>query len=112
MSILIKGVKMPRVCADCFALDEYGDYPVCRITGEQRGYNFRIYEKRMEKCPLIEVSERKVGEWVDELVYRDWEIWDGYTYCSECKQTHEYGYRPKFCPNCGAEMKGESDDTD
>ncbi len=55
MTILIKGMEMPSCCDDCWALDEYGDYPVCRITEEQRGYNFRTREKRMDKCPLIEV---------------------------------------------------------
>lgn len=55
MSILIKGMEMPMVCDDCWALDEYGDYPRCRITEEQRGYNFRIREQRMEHCPLIKV---------------------------------------------------------
>ena len=55
MSILIKGMEMPKCCDDCWALDEYGDYPRCRITEEQRGYNFRIREQRMEHCPLIEV---------------------------------------------------------
>lgn len=55
MSILIKGMEMPSCCDDCWALDEYGDYPVCRITSEQRGYNFRIREKRMDNCPLVPV---------------------------------------------------------
>ena len=55
MSVLIKGMEMPSCCDDCWALDEYGDYPVCRITEEQRGCNFRIREKRMDKCPLVPV---------------------------------------------------------
>lgn len=55
MSVLIKGMEMPSCCDDCWALDEYGDYPVCRITEEQRGCNFRIREKRMDKCPLVSV---------------------------------------------------------
>ena len=55
MTTLIKGMEMPMVCDDCWALDEYGDYPRCRITEEQRGYNFRIREQRMEHCPLVEV---------------------------------------------------------
>ena len=55
MTLLIKGMEMPMVCDDCWALDEYGDYPRCRITEEQRGYNFRIREQRMEHCPLVEV---------------------------------------------------------
>lgn len=44
--------------------------------------------------------ERKKGEW----------MFDGFTKCSEC------GYRPRissgwnYCPNCGADMRGEKDD--
>lgn len=55
MSILIKGMEMPTSCDKCWALDDYGDYPRCRITEEQRGYNFSIREKRMDKCPLVPV---------------------------------------------------------
>lgn len=55
MSVLIRGMKTPENCDSCWALDEYGDYPLCRLTGEQRGYNFRTREQRMKHCPLIEV---------------------------------------------------------
>ena len=55
MSILIKDMDMPTNCGNCWALDDYGDYPRCRITEEQRGYNFPIREKRMDKCPLVPV---------------------------------------------------------
>lgn len=55
MSILIKGMEMPTSCDMCWALDDYGDYPRCRITEEQRGYNFQIRQKRMDKCPLVPV---------------------------------------------------------
>ena len=55
MSILIKNIEMPKCCDKCWALDDYGDYPVCRITEEQRGYDFPIREKRMDKCPLVPV---------------------------------------------------------
>lgn len=50
-------MEMPTSCDMCWALDDYGDYPRCRITEEQRGYNFRIREKRMDKCPLVPVPE-------------------------------------------------------
>ena len=56
MSVLIKGINMPKSCDNCWALDDYGDYPRCRITGEQRGYNFSIRDKRMDKCPLVEIK--------------------------------------------------------
>ena len=55
MSILIKDMQMPTCCDNCWALDDYGDYPRCRITEEQRGYNFPIREKRMDTCPIVEL---------------------------------------------------------
>ena len=48
-------IEMPPNCSACWALDDYGDYPRCRITEEQRGYNFPIREKRMDNCPLTPV---------------------------------------------------------
>jgi len=55
MGVYIKGMDMPTSCDNCWALDDYGDYPRCRITEEQRGYNFNVREKRMERCPLVPV---------------------------------------------------------
>lgn len=55
-------------------------------------------------------TAEKVGMWIDEPVYKqtmDGKTWDGYTYCSECREMHEYGYRSNYCPNCGADMRGE-----
>lgn len=51
-------IDMPSCCDECFALDEYGDYPVCRITQEQRGYTFRTREQKMSKCPLQPAPEK------------------------------------------------------
>lgn len=67
MSILIKGMEMPKCCDKCWALDDYGDYPTCRITEEQRGYNFPIREKRMDKCPLVEIVHCKDCRWGKEV---------------------------------------------
>ena len=64
---------------------------------------------RLKALPSAQ-PERKRGKWLDEPVYKQTTVgktWDGYTYCSVCKEMHEYGYRSKFCPNCGAEMEGE-----
>lgn len=43
---------MPTCCADCFALDESGDYPFCRISHDQRGYTFDVRQNRMPSCPI------------------------------------------------------------
>lgn len=45
-------MEMPTCCNECFALDDHGDYPCCLITQESRGYNFDIFTKRMNSCPL------------------------------------------------------------
>lgn len=55
--VYIKGMEMPSCCGECRFLDEYGDYPCCIVTDEQRGYNFRIRELRMPHCPLIPVPD-------------------------------------------------------
>lgn len=63
MSVLIKGMEMPKSCAECWALDDDGDYPFCCITHEQKGYTFRTREQRMERCPLEEI--RPHGRLID-----------------------------------------------
>ena len=53
MSECVVRMEMPKSCYVCPCLDDYGDYPRCRISGEQRGYNFPIDEKRMSTCPIL-----------------------------------------------------------
>ena len=55
MTVIIKGKDMPENCGECWDLDERGDYPMCNITGEQRGYDFDIRKKKMDKCPIGDV---------------------------------------------------------
>lgn len=71
MGIYIKSMEMPKSCDMCWALDDYGDYPRCRITEEQRGYNFPIREKRMDDCPFIPVPEHGRLIDADELEYEE-----------------------------------------
>ena len=59
--------------------------------------------KAMDKMPTIEL-ERKKGKW---------RHYEGYLTCSECRteydddiMTHCCDDVPKFCPNCGADMRG------
>lgn len=79
MSVLIKDMEIPKTCDECWALDDYGDYPRCRITEEQRGYNFPIREKRMDKCPLVPVPPH--GDLIDRDKLREKEfIHDGDAY--------------------------------
>lgn len=66
------------------------------ITKEEKLFNIWIFDECLKR-----LEERKVGKWIKKYQY-------GNDYCSECNYENcGYGY-PKFCPNCGAEMKGES----
>lgn len=61
-------------------------------------------------CSIIEhvpaaQPERKRGKWIsrkNESKHNDW--WT----CSECQGRFDYGW--KFCPNCGADMRGGKDE--
>lgn len=52
-------IDMPRCCNECFAIDDSGDYPLCRITQEQKGYTFRTREQKMDECPLKKMPYKK-----------------------------------------------------
>lgn len=80
------------------------------------------YDQERHRCPRFNAvirtaieemeADRKNGEWIDAPVYKQTQngkTWDGYTYCSVCKEMHEYGYRSKFCPDCGTKMEGRKE---
>ena len=66
-------IDMPSCCDECFALDDNGDYPMCRITQEQRGYTFNTrWEKwigvqlknfqKNKNMAMVHITEKsKVG---------------------------------------------------
>ena len=92
MSVLIKGLEMPNDCGECFV----GDRTICH-----------------DKCPLVEVpldeEPVKRGMWTFiRLTDKDW----GHKAkeCSSCGSTFFDTRQWNYCPNCGADMRGESDE--
>ena len=75
MNKAILVIDMPSCCDECFALDDNGDYPLCLITQEQRGYTFRTREQKMDRCPLKSVPDKV------EVFMDDWT--EGYNACLE-----------------------------
>ena len=68
MSVLVKGMKMPKSCAECRfkghgGINEFIEW--CDLTGERLGYydNRRAKWKRERRknCPLVAVSEKAVS---------------------------------------------------
>ena len=75
MSKAILIIDMPSCCDECKFLNDNHDYPECIVTGETKGYTFRIREQKMSKCPLKPAPEKK------EVLRDDWS--DGYNACLE-----------------------------
>lgn len=50
--IFVPADMMPPVCDKCPVLDDYSDYPMCRVTHEQHGYTFNTKLNKMPHCPL------------------------------------------------------------
>ena len=72
-------IDMPNCCDECFALDDNGDYPLCLITQEQRGYTFNTRERKMDRCPLEPMPKRSFTGKSDYYQWGDWE--DGWNAC-------------------------------
>ena len=63
MSKAILMIDIPSCCDECRFLNDNHDYPECIVTGETKGYTFRIREQKISKCPL-----RPAPEWEDRMI--------------------------------------------
>jgi len=61
MSVLIKGMEMPKCCGMCNAFFEKGDGFSCTITDTEVE---RLWYKRNKDCPLVEIPS-KHGDLID-----------------------------------------------
>lgn len=80
-----------------FPIDDYGKIIRC-----------------ISRTPTADVVERKVGKWIRHSIGHKNTPW-GFD-CSVCGKWFVIGEdtaeRYHYCPNCGAEMKGEDDGLD
>lgn len=112
MGVYVKGMEMPTSCNECrFAVDGW-----CYAYPKQANGDALNRRVRTNWCPLIEIPsddvvERKRGKWVGNKRHQS---------CSECHMTYcvpdgqdgeldMTAYH--FCPNCGADMRGDDDGT-
>ena len=101
MSILIKGMDMPKSCGECLINYMLNVVCDCDLNNIEDGM-------RLPDCPLI---EQKTGKWIDKWYCSNM---SGYEYamkCSECgKPTYRISFAepmPNYCPNCGVRMVEE-----
>ena len=70
--------------------------PMCRARGNGMYEDCEIaYKDQIDDIPTADVRENVKGEWIVE---------DGEVVCSECGEPH---IETNFCPNCGADMRGD-----
>ena len=67
-----------------------------------------LYQRALNDVITLS-AERKHGKWIDEALCST----SGYgvyhvNRCSECRSAEPMLSRKNFCPNCGADMRGES----
>lgn len=85
MNVLIKGIS----------LDELGNMPMYEIIN-----NLSLWfdEGRIVEIPTPLIAAPK-GKWIEDTGL--------YATCSNCKENLYQAIEYKFCPNCGADMRGE-----
>ena len=66
-----------------------------------------FFEDFVEDTPTVEAKPVVRGEWVEFDIDYGGIPTVGYQ-CSECGQSN--GFLTDFCPNCGADMRGEKHD--
>lgn len=89
MSILIKGMEMPKRCFDCPVYDVSAVF--CKALDKWVD-DGEIETERHKDCPLI---EQKTGKW--DVISKEGNIYQ----CSNCGNISRLG---NYCPNCGAKM--------
>lgn len=58
---------------------------------------------------LKEYKEQKTGQWMHERLHSTTGGSYPITRCSKCKNAMPFEWTPPYCPNCGANMVGDSD---
>lgn len=121
MSVLIKGMKMPKSCSECRMLEGNRDDGLChaaeRWLDDEEYWRWFTYEEgdiddsMPSNCPLIEPpSAEKKGKIIESEETNSGGLIR--MVCSECGKViySTYGYRLsdlRFCPYCGVRMVDE-----
>lgn len=118
--MVVINMEIPKGCQHCkfFRKHAFGNGLDYSYSCDLGATDFpmpwiRQMEERAKDCPLIEIKERKQGKWLSAEEYAlkiGAEVTEDikkslYKFCPFCEQT--VFMERNYCPNCGAEMKGE-----
>lgn len=70
-----------------------------------------IFEGMLVDAPTIDVAPVRHGHWVESFKVNAPPTLRSRWICSWCGNVQTYG-ATDYCPNCGARMDGDSDETD
>lgn len=99
--------------ADNFAKQAYkAAYPIVHDTNShERGLTLMGIAQLLDDQPTADVRENVRGEWIENNGRYGW-------HCNQCNKDNVYAYitgndgsnelQDNFCPNCGADMRGDS----
>lgn len=62
----------------------------------------------VDRLETVELPVR--GKWKEATRKNGYAWSSGYARCSNCEETIWCGWKMNFCPNCGADMRGEKND--
>lgn len=84
------------------------EYPLRSYFNSTDNGMFTIgIQQAVDEQPTVDAVERKKGKWI-KISITD----DGYAinYRCSCCKGDDVKYPWKYCPNCGADMRGEAND--
>ena len=92
------------------AINGYIDYILSHGMGKKKSFDY--IKKFVAKLPSV-TSIRPKGHWIKQNDdYYDWYECSecGYGSDGEMQYSSEYDVRTNYCPNCGADMRGDNND--
>ena len=92
------------------ALDTYSE--LYRVDERLMNFKDKLHEVFVKLCnlPSADVRENVRGKWI-EPQREGCVSWDkrAYAQCSICGYKQYFGREKNFCPNCGADMRGDTE---
>ena len=77
---------------------------LCRVIFED---DFKRAIKKIPKGIIVDVAPLRHGRWIEKEKYTFGVLYD----CSICdNRILDNGHSWNYCPNCGADMRGDSDE--